>query len=438
MKKRIVAIILCCLILSSCSFEIGTEGLLSPPMITKEQMSINDAISSAVGSNDFHLIFPQNGTHHSACTLFDIDGDSLNEAIAFYELTSNEVTSTWICILKQTDDGKWIAVKQIPGETNMVDRVEFVNIADKDESSIFVGWKNSGSPTAQGYFYNLEGGNASNQKSFAYSDMVVADINHDGKQEVMILDLSSAVPKMSLIQGTTSGIVPTSEVTLPSTVTGLTNISAGLIADGLNAILCDVTLSSNKIDTIIAAIVDEPISKIELISPPEITSFNSFERTQQSAVCVDYNKDGLLDIPIEETLKGYEKSTNEEKIFLTRYYSIIDGSFTQVGRVIINEKSGYTIHIPSSWDDNVTIFDSSLQNEWILKYYNGSIGIDNTNEIMAIKTRSISEYQDVFEAAIYHTCLTRGATEYQIRLPDLVPLGYDMDFETAAELITLN
>ena len=146
----------------------------------------------------------------------------------------------------------------------------------------------------------------------------------------------------------------------------------------------------------------------------------------------------MLDIPIEETLKGYEKSTNEEKIFLTRYYSIIDGSFTQVGRVIINEKSGYTIHIPSSWDDNVTIFDSSLQNEWILKYYNGSIGIDNTNEIMAIKTRSISEYQDVFEAAIYHTCLTRGATEYQIRLPDLVPLGYDMDFETAAELITLN
>ena len=107
MKPRLIAALIALLLLPSCSgLSLRVDELLSPPRLTAEQSAIYDAIETAVGTDSFQLKYPRRGDYLSACVLTDLDQDGVDEAIAFYELTVNGVTSAWMNILVQKD-GVW-------------------------------------------------------------------------------------------------------------------------------------------------------------------------------------------------------------------------------------------------------------------------------------------------------------------------------------------
>ena len=140
MRLRLTAALLVLLLLTSCSgVSLRVDELLSPPRLTAEQSAIYDAIETAVGTDSFKLKYPRRGDYLSACVLTDLDRDGTDEAIAFYELTVNGVTSAWMSILVQKD-GIWKSRQELPGEGAEIDFIDFAPVDRADHNNIIVGW----------------------------------------------------------------------------------------------------------------------------------------------------------------------------------------------------------------------------------------------------------------------------------------------------------
>ena len=122
---RVIAAVLAVFMLCSCSgLQFGVNELLSPPRLTARQAEIYDAIELALGTDAFAFRYPRRGENLSACVFNDIDKDGRQEAVVFYELAVNGVTSSWMSILCENENG-WKSRHQIPGEGGDIIQIVF-------------------------------------------------------------------------------------------------------------------------------------------------------------------------------------------------------------------------------------------------------------------------------------------------------------------------
>ena len=86
--------------------------------------------------------------------LTELDRDGTDEAIAFYELTVNGVTSAWMSILVQKD-GIWKSRQELPGEGAEIDFIDFAPVDRADHNNIIVGWIVAGQESMLCKVYDL-------------------------------------------------------------------------------------------------------------------------------------------------------------------------------------------------------------------------------------------------------------------------------------------
>jgi hypothetical protein len=438
MRRKLLAVCLAVSLLCSCSLQLNAADLLEPPRLSAEQSAIYDALETAIGTSSFKLKYPRSGSNRSACTLCDLDGDGVEEAIAFYELTTGGSTSTWISVLSRQDD-TWKSLKQIPGEASEVDRLEFASILG-GEKSIVVGWASTGEDNSTCIFYNFVDGQLEKFKTdFSYNEMLIADVDGDGLEEVVLCTLNGTrSATMALLHESGGRIVRTSTVEMPSRLTGYLQLTAGELASGMSAVFADVTLSDGTTDTAVAQ-VDRTSQRTVLteLSGEELGVYDSFNRPVAAALCEDINGDGLIDIPVATPLPGYEKSDEEDALWRITYKSVLGGELTDVRSFVINEADGYRFALPDRWGDAVTVRRTSDGGEWSFIVYNGDLNDSTSAELLRIRTVSPSDYQDKFETAEYTTIATKGIYEYQISLPDNAPEPYALSLEEATGLFAL-
>ena len=86
---KLAAVCLSCLTMTGCSaLNFSVEGLINAPKLTSEQSEIHQALIESVGSN-ITLKYPKNGEYRSAYVIANIDDEPTDEAMVFYEYTSN-------------------------------------------------------------------------------------------------------------------------------------------------------------------------------------------------------------------------------------------------------------------------------------------------------------------------------------------------------------
>lgn len=91
--KPVLALLGVCLLtglLSSCSMvPANTEDLLEPPKLSPDQAALAEALERGLGTDDFTLKYPISGENRSAYILCNLDDESSNEAVVFYQLTGH-------------------------------------------------------------------------------------------------------------------------------------------------------------------------------------------------------------------------------------------------------------------------------------------------------------------------------------------------------------
>lgn len=433
---RYIAAMLAVFLLCSCSgVQFGASELLSPPRLTSQQSAIYDAIEMAVGTDDFKLKYPRRGSELSACVFDDLDKDGIAEAIVFYELSVNGVTSPWFCILVN-ESGSWKSRHQLPGEGGEIDFISFAPIEDSSRDNIIVGWSVAGQDNlvCKVYSYTAAGTTISYEGN--YNEILICDVDKNGLDEMLLCTKNlTKTAVMSLVKYRSGRIVRTSEVDMPTAMTEYAQITFGNLTTGLSAVFADIYLGPDEMTTRIAA-VDTQKSIIEEISYNDIGIHDSFDRDTPTTTCQDVNSDGLVDIPISTLMPGYEDTQEGEAIYRTKYMSVIDGGLSDVLSTVVNFAAGYQFTLPESWKNSVTVKRQADTGEWRFVIYNSSL-LESNTELLRIKVVSPSDYQDKLETAQYQTIAQKGVNSYQIYIPEGNLPGYTITYEQAEKLFAL-
>ena len=141
---KLAAVCLSCLTMTGCSaLNFSVEGLINAPKLTSEQSEIHQALIESVGSN-ITLKYPKNGEYRSAYVIANIDDEPTDEAMVFYEYTSNgsEEDGLRVNILDKDEDGKWYSVKELAGAGTDIDQVIISPMGSNNQTDVFVGYQN--------------------------------------------------------------------------------------------------------------------------------------------------------------------------------------------------------------------------------------------------------------------------------------------------------
>lgn len=316
MKKiRLVLLVLILsLLLTSCSsFRLSTsiEDLISPVSPSGDNAGVQGAVDEFCKSG-YLIKIPSSGDYTTSFIFRDMDGDSKDEAFAFYESNSQRGTAS-IALLKK-DNRKWVVVDNITGEGADVRSVDFSDINGDGREEILVCWSLiSKSSNYKLCAYNINQTDDSFKlkaisNPITAGDFVCADLNNDGVNEAVVFSAgtSSESPTARLYSFKDNKKSLLGETKLDSTIISFENIIVGktdegvsIYADALksdgNSMVTELLYWSNYYDSI--------------VSPFYSYNTGRTKDTSRSSLieCKDINSDGVIEIPLDKSISGLPK-----------------------------------------------------------------------------------------------------------------------------------
>ncbi len=423
--KPVLALLGVCLLtglLSSCSMvPANTEDLLEPPKLSPDQAALAEALERGLGTDDFTLKYPISGENRSAYILCNLDDESSNEAVVFYQLTGTDTIR--MNILDQNDQGEWESVYDMAGAGDDIYTVDLATISTLDRNDLIISWKDRGRTELDIEIYSYEKGTLSNLFSGAGDRLYFMDINEDGYSEMVLLGwASSRDPSIQIVRRAGSRVIARDETILSSRAIDFTGLTLGKTLDGDTAIYVDELISSSSATTDIVVLDGfnmEVVTAAETGDDEEEEAADSlYDQTVRPSelTCQDYNGDGIIDIPISTLMPGYSSSDEDENIYRIDYQNLHDGELLSAYSVVSNREMGYIFLMPDNWVDNVTVRRVTETNEWQFVVYNGDLNSSGT-VLLTLKVSSHQDYQDKFSTDVYFTLATKGIFEYTASIP---------------------
>ncbi len=358
---------------SGCDFtDFSTESILRPPKTMGDDAEIEQLIADTA-KGDYTLKYPKNGNYRSAIIMTDIDGDNIDEAIAFYRKKS-DVTGIHMLVMYD-DEGRWKLSSDFVTETTDIDSVDFADIDGAKSLEILVGYATYTPNENFLSCYSYSGGSTDVIKAGQkYSSFYCGDLNTDGKSEVITLSLYSteAEAKATMLEYNNSNksLYAKASVPMDPNVAKYKNVTVCDLNQSTKGILIDGSFANEDINTQVLyynmemSLLRNPLYKEK--------SKNITQRTMP-VICADIDNDLVYEIPTVDTLPHTGKDTAETVESKITWNTLDANTEKLVPKVsmIADYSLKYTIKMPDSWlEDTVTAISDPEENttvfyEWV-------------------------------------------------------------------------
>ncbi len=359
MRKLFLPLILSLLLLPGCalsSFETGS--LMHPPRATGEMAKIQDLITKEVGA-DIIFKYPLNGDYRSAIIMHDIDNDGEDEAIAIYQVVS-EQTGSHVMIMDKIN-GEFVKVGDFLDQSSDVDKVSFADLRGDGRDDLILGWNsyNNSGKTMTTYLYENNEYVAMKFRE-TYSDFVAGDFDGDSKSEILALSLSrtdtlnsqsanieDSVANAKLIKFNEDifnfDVIGSSM--MDSKVIKYGSIKFGQINSYQVGAVIDSIVAGSAMET---EIVYWDNSKNRLVSP----LFNKYTTFLRNSLVIsdDINSDGMIEIPVMDQ-EQYGSHRNDAYILSFVRYETEKDQFYNIESLIKEDINSYIFIVPEIWKD---------------------------------------------------------------------------------------
>ncbi len=365
MTKRFiltVAALFMCLCLCACSGGgIGTgENLLSPPEPSGEYALISAALKESV-TGKYTLKYPTKGDYRSAIIVSDLDGDKVNEAIAFYSTTvENTVTVHINFILKKNGEYKSAGDIKIIGSD--VECVEFADLDKNGNTEIIVGYNIYGNVDKQVAVYEFVGGTPVQKCLEKYTEFIICDLDSDGVSGLFIADLNAtdktAVAKLMQVQE--GNIVQKGSCSLDGNVTSYYRPQLTRLESGRPAVYIDAVKGTGMITEVVY--YDNGVLSNPFFDAETMTTQATFR--QSSVMCRDINSDSVLEIPMLSPLPTASNLVLTDGASVTKWCVPEGNNLIVVRSMLMNYTDGYSLRIPDNLAGNICVMrktDSRLR-----------------------------------------------------------------------------
>ena len=411
-------LVLCAMTLCSCKqFSKSGVALIAPPILFEEQDDIMQALRASAGEN-ISLEYPKTGENRSAFLLYDLDGNGESEAVAFYRLTAEGITQDIVHInVLANENGQWASVCDIVGEAAGIDRVSIGNFSGRRE--IIVGWELMRDREKTLVCYSLSGKTPHRDFTATYVVFSVADFwpQNEGDELITVNysqtteNLTEPTQHARLITFKDEVFGAVSSVPLDSRVTGYKSCIAGKYDLQNTGFFLDGLIDATTVNSQILTVNSAGQIQNPLLGATKTDDGNVHKPT---LLTQDIDGDGILEVPHQEAVTGYEDASESERIYKTVWKKLSDGSLKKSSVMYISTAFGIRVTIPERIDGKVTIKPITAQNELVFYEFEGSLE-KSDHEIFSIRVTKKQDYQ---EQSGYELLKSTDYTVVTVRIAD--------------------
>lgn len=405
MYRKLLLLIVCLLLLSSCSsFQFNTEDLMRPPKLTDEQIDIYSILTNLYGNN-ITLKYPRSGDYQSAFVMQDVDNDGENEAIVFY--TIDETDETVRIEIMDRINGEWNSLYTVPGMGDSVESIAFANISSAASKQIIVGWQSLTRTEYTIAIYEFTESQLITQYSANYDYMFINDFTQDGLDDVILLSTARR-SLANLVYYDGNEVVKSPDYSLENVYSDFVQVKLSDCGNGQKAIFIDGYGEDNFLYTEVIGYYENNLQNLLAT-----TGVNYSLQTRRAAniVCKDIDNDAILEVPFNTILYGYQETAEGEKFYLTDYCKIINETPASICQGVAHTTAGYFVKFPARWVGQVTVHLSADNKE--LRFFEINQEEDSIgNELLRIQIRSQSDSTDSLTTEQSIFLQKRGLFEY--------------------------
>lgn len=406
-KSVIFCGILCSVVVafSGCSItekDLGVEGLIHPPKTVGDKAQIENLISENAGK-DYILKYPKNGNYRSAIVLTDLDGNDVDEAIAFYRSSAESNAEIHMLIMYNQND-IWKVSRDCVFEAADVDCINFADVNGDGNMEILSGFTTFSTNVNKLACYSFENGKTEQLTvDYLYSSFYTADFDNDGSDEVITLSLYTSDNEASAVYldyGKEKNCLYTrSSVKMDPSISKFKTVNLTTLGDSSKGLIVDGYCNTDEILTQII------YYKSNLKNP--LYNENEKNITQRSNFIDSYDSDGdsIVEIPIMSTFAcpdGEDKLKISGKINWSKF-EIETESFNITKMSVYDVNKRFYFKIPQKWEESsvTSIYDA---NNDMLSFYeiskedNGKI--NKKDKIFDIKAFSIDNWSNSKEYSL--------------------------------------
>lgn len=355
MKARIVSALLgasLLVTLAGCDFyDLSSDSLLRPPKTMGDEAEIEQLISASAEGN-YTLKYPKSGSYRSAVIMKDLNGDDIDEAIAFFR-AKDELTSVHMLVMDERD-GSWRISGDFVTETTDVDCVEFSDIDEGSSLEILAGYTTYTPNVNFLMCYSFENETTTSiQSGQTYSSFCCGNLDGDGKNEVLTLSLyntdNEARATMLAYSPDKKALYAKSTVAMDPNVVRYKSVVFTDIATDVKGAAVDGTLAGEETETQLIYYNRELAT---LRNPLYREKEKNSTLRSCSVVCTDVDNESSIEVPQIEKLphEGAEDAASVADKIIWCGFDVSNESLVPKLSMAANYTYNYTIKIPTAWE----------------------------------------------------------------------------------------
>jgi len=342
-----LAAVLAAVALAGC-LRIAADDLYSLPQASDDYLRLQGQIN-AVLRQGAEFSPPRSGQHRQSVQLKDLDGDGVDEVIAFFSFPSDSMLKIYIFRMV---DGDYSVAEIIEGVGTAIESVRYVDMDGDGVMEIIVGWQ-MGEALKHMTIYSIKNFHSVLLRTAEYEGITVYDLTGDGSEDIITTRLptqeSGAVAEVFTLMP--DGELVSAEARLSQNIDLVSRVLTGKLIDDVPAIFVE---SEGRFDdgilvTDICVYKDGDLVNISLKAYSGVSDDTVRSRRIQSS---DVNNDGIVKVPMPRLLKAQSE---------TVYHAIDWYSFNSSGlsRLALttyhNNTDEWFLILPFDWRGKVSV-----------------------------------------------------------------------------------
>ena len=345
--RRLLAAALILALLTGCS-GLSYEGLYSLPRASEAYYDLQNALNTVLESG-YNYCAPASGARQEPVQLTDLDGDGVDEAVAFFRSADKGEVKAYIF---SQADSVFTPSAVIDGAGSTVAAVEYADLLGNGSLEMIVTYQVSESVTQALQVYRYEAGQADSLLTAGCSRYELGDLDGDGRQELICLtDGGADTPgQISCYQGAEGKLNLAGDLLLQTPYDQLRKICWGSLEDGCAAVTLSGTAGDGTLYTEIFTLRDGNLTET---TPPEGVAQNQPIHSSYFYP-EDLDEDGFLEFPVTRALPAYDDGSAAQ--WVVDWYTLDSaGTADKEFTAYHNTSEGWYLLLLEPWNRDLTI-----------------------------------------------------------------------------------
>ena len=436
MKRRILSLwclLAAAVMLGGCSATnviTSVDALLRPPRLTDDQNDIYDALAAYLSGREMHLVYPQQGDYLSAFIQQDLDGDQLDEAVVFYQLTASTSAAPINMAVMDRQSGRWTVVSDIQLDGSGVEDFTVVHGEGKPMMAVGLSYAGeSGSSLLQ--VFRLYGKELRLVFSRTYLAKTIGDLTGDGKNEFLLVYPHESSEGVQSVQAglfvcadgddENEGFVQAVSCPVNPEITRYQQLNTVISVQDSRDTRVHVYLDGYRGNAMlteeILLVTKNGVSELENLTWSDAGDWTGESYPQRFMLnAMDINRDGWYEIPGQQPLPGYE-TEDMDIVYLTTWYRHFGRRYIPLYSAYINSLLSYQFIFPDEWNGNVTAYRGPYGNEITFSVWDEDKPMEDT-ALMSLRAVNIASWRSGKVSPEYEYLGSRGQIVFLARIID--------------------